>query len=92
MPKAVEKARAKAAAENVDVRFEHADVTDLCTAGIGSQFALIVDSGCLHGMNDDDRYDYVREITAAAGLPTHGCTSSRSPPASSYGRARHRAG
>ncbi|MGZ6780705.1 MAG: SAM-dependent methyltransferase, partial [Mycobacterium sp.] len=27
---------------------------------------LIVDSGCLHGMNDDDRYDYVREITAAA--------------------------
>lgn len=66
VPKAVAKARAKAAAENVDVRFEHADVTDLCTAGIGSQFALIVDSGCLHGMNDDDRYDYVREITAAA--------------------------
>jgi hypothetical protein len=27
---------------------------------------LIVDSGCLHGMNDADRYDYVREVTAAA--------------------------
>lgn len=66
VPKAVEKARAKAAADNVDVRFEQADVTDLCSAGIGSQFTLIVDSGCLHGMNDDDRYDYVREVTAAA--------------------------
>ncbi len=66
VPKAVEKARAKARAENVDVRFEEADVTDLCSAGIGSDFSLIVDSGCLHGMNDDDRYDYVREVTAAA--------------------------
>lgn len=66
VPKAVDKARAKAADDNVDVRFEQADVTDLCSAGIGSQFTLIVDSGCLHGMNDDDRYDYVREVTAAA--------------------------
>jgi SAM-dependent methyltransferase len=66
VPKAVDKARAKAVADNVDVRFEEADVTDLCSAGVGSGFALIVDSGCLHGMNDDDRHDYVREVTAAA--------------------------
>lgn len=66
VPRAVHKARAKAAAANVDVRFEQADVTDLCSARIGSQFTLIIDSGCLHGMNDDDRYDYVREVTAAA--------------------------
>ena len=64
--KAVEKARAKAAAVGVDIRFEQADVTRLCEEGIGSNFALIVDNGCLHGMNDEDRYDYVREVTAAA--------------------------
>jgi SAM-dependent methyltransferase len=64
--KAVDKARAKAAANDVDVRIEQADVTSLCEAGIGSNFSLIVDNGCLHGMNDEDRYDYVREVTAAA--------------------------
>jgi SAM-dependent methyltransferase len=64
--KAVDKARAKAAARGVDVRFEQADVTRLCEENIGSNFALIVDNGCLHGMNDEDRHDYVREVTAAA--------------------------
>lgn len=64
--RAVDKARAKASANNVDIRFEQADVTRLCEEGIGSNFALIVDNGCLHGMSDDDRYDYVREVTAAA--------------------------
>jgi SAM-dependent methyltransferase len=64
--KAVDKARAKAAAENVEVRFEQADATRLCEEGIGSDFALIVDNGCLHGMSDEDRHDYVREVTAAA--------------------------
>lgn len=34
VPKAVDKARAKAVAENVDVRFEQANVIDLCSAGI----------------------------------------------------------
>lgn len=64
--KAVDKARAKASTKGVDVRFEQADVTQLCEAGVGSNFALIVDNGCLHGMNDEDRHDYVREVTAAA--------------------------
>jgi SAM-dependent methyltransferase len=64
--KAVDKARAKAAADNVDIRVEQADVTRLCEEGIGSNFSLIIDNGCLHGMNDEDRFDYVREVTAAA--------------------------
>jgi 2-polyprenyl-3-methyl-5-hydroxy-6-metoxy-1,4-benzoquinol methylase len=64
--KAVDKARAKAAANGLDVRFEQADVTELCSEGIGSNFDLIVDNACLHGMNDEDRHDYVREVTAAA--------------------------
>ena len=64
--RAVDRARAKASASGVDVRFEQADVTRLCEEGIGSDFELIVDNGCLHGMNDEDRSDYVREVTATA--------------------------
>ncbi len=64
--KAVDKARAKAAASGVDVRIEQADVTRLCEEGVGSNFALIVDNACLHGMSDEDRYDYTREVTAVA--------------------------
>ena len=64
--KAVDKARAKASANDIDIRFEQADVTRLCEEGVGHDFALIVDNGCLHGMNDEDRHDYVREVTAAA--------------------------
>ena len=48
--KAVDKARAKAAAQAVDVRFVQVDATRLSTSGIGDGFDLIVDSGCLHGV------------------------------------------
>ncbi|WP_326545225.1 class I SAM-dependent methyltransferase [Mycolicibacterium sp. ND9-15] len=64
--KAVERARAKAAAARVPVTFAHADVTRLSSEGVGSGFDLIVDSGCLHGMSPGDRDAYVREITAVA--------------------------
>lgn len=63
---ALEKARAKAKADGVDAEFVRADVTRLSSAGVGGDFALIVDNGCLHGMNDDDREAYVREVTAVA--------------------------
>jgi cyclopropane fatty-acyl-phospholipid synthase-like methyltransferase len=64
--KAVVKARAKAEASNVAVDFAQADVTRLSSEGIGSNFGLIVDSGCLHGMSPEDRDAYVREVTAVA--------------------------
>ena len=64
--KAVDKARAKASANNVAVNFLQADVTRLSSEGIGTNFALIVDNGCLHGMSDEDRDAYVREVTAVA--------------------------
>jgi SAM-dependent methyltransferase len=64
--KPLDKARAKAAANQVAVRFAQADVTRLSSEGIGADFALIVDNGCLHGMSDDDRDAYVREVTAVA--------------------------
>ncbi len=64
--KAVNKARAKAAANKVTVNFARADVTRLSSEGVGQNFGLIVDNGCLHGMSDDDRDSYVREVTAVA--------------------------
>ncbi|HET7666880.1 MAG TPA: class I SAM-dependent methyltransferase [Mycobacterium sp.] len=64
--KAVEKAQAKARASEVTVNFVRADVTRLSTEGIGSNFDLIVDNGCLHGMSAEDRDAYVREVTAVA--------------------------
>jgi SAM-dependent methyltransferase len=66
VPKALEKARAKAAAAGVAVDFAHADVTQLSQAGIGSGFQLIVDNGCLHNLSDGDRDAYVREVSAVA--------------------------
>jgi 2-polyprenyl-3-methyl-5-hydroxy-6-metoxy-1,4-benzoquinol methylase len=64
--KAVDKARAKAEADKVAVNFASADVTRLSSEGVGSNFGLIVDNGCLHGMSAEARDAYVREVTAVA--------------------------
>jgi ubiquinone/menaquinone biosynthesis C-methylase UbiE len=64
--KAVDKARTKAEANKVAVTFTRADVTRLSSEGVGSDFGLIVDNGCLHGMSHEDRDAYVREVTAVA--------------------------
>jgi SAM-dependent methyltransferase len=69
--KALEKAAAKAAAEHVRVDFVRADATRLSSAGVGKDFTLILDSGCLHGMSDDARDRYVTELTAIAAPQTH---------------------
>jgi SAM-dependent methyltransferase len=66
VPTAIEKARAKAAATNAPVDFVRADVTRLSQEGIGTDFRLIVDNGCLHNMSDGDRDAYVREVSAVA--------------------------
>ena len=66
VPKAIEKARSKAQSQSVSVDFRHADATKLTSEGVGRDFALIIDNGCLHGMSDDDRENYVREVTAVA--------------------------
>jgi cyclopropane fatty-acyl-phospholipid synthase-like methyltransferase len=64
--KAVDKASAKAEANKVAVNFARADVTRLSSEGVGSNFGLIVDNGCLHSMSAGDRDAYVREVTAVA--------------------------
>jgi SAM-dependent methyltransferase len=66
VPKALDRARAKARAADVMVNFVQGDVTHLSQAGIGSGFQLIVDNGCFHGMSDADRDLYVQEISTAA--------------------------
>jgi SAM-dependent methyltransferase len=64
--RALARARAKIAAAGVQVRLQQADVTKLDSYGIGSGFQLIVDNGCLHGLSDEGRAGYVRQITAVA--------------------------
>jgi SAM-dependent methyltransferase len=66
VPKPLEAARAKARAAGVTVDFQQADATQLESAGIGTGFTLIVDSGCLHGMSNADRDAYAREVTTLA--------------------------
>jgi SAM-dependent methyltransferase len=66
VPSALEKARTKARVDSITVNFAHADVRHLRQAGITGPFQLIVDNGCLHNMNDDDRDAYVREVSAVA--------------------------
>jgi len=64
--KAVDKARAKASANKLDIKFAQADATRLTSEGVGANFDLIVDNGCLHGMSAEDRDGYVREVAAVA--------------------------
>jgi ubiquinone/menaquinone biosynthesis C-methylase UbiE len=66
VPKALDKARAKADTAGISVNFVRADVTQLSQAGIGTGFELIVDNGCLHNMSDGDRDAYAREVSAVA--------------------------
>jgi cyclopropane fatty-acyl-phospholipid synthase-like methyltransferase len=59
--KAVHKARTKAEANKVTATFTRADVTRLSSEGVGSNFGLIIDNGCLHGMSPEDRDAYARD-------------------------------
>lgn len=64
--RAIEKARAKASANKLDISFAHGDATRLSSEAVGTNFNLIVDNGCLHGMSPEDRDAYAREVTAVA--------------------------
>lgn len=63
-PRALRTARAKAQDGKVSVRFVCADIAQLASAGLGDDFALVTDSGCLHGMSDHDRAVYARQVNA----------------------------
>jgi len=63
---ALRKARAKAAAAEARITWVRADVTALRAAGVHGECQLIVDNGCFHGLSDEGRDAYVREMTAVA--------------------------
>ncbi|MGL6234182.1 MAG: class I SAM-dependent methyltransferase [Segniliparus sp.] len=65
-PKALEKARRKAAAAGADVDFVRSDVAELREAGLTPGFDLVLDFGLLHGTDDETRAGYAREVTALA--------------------------
>ena len=62
VPRAIETARAKALAANVNIDFRRADVLE---AGPFAQpFDFILDIGCLHGLDENARARYAQNIRA----------------------------
>jgi cyclopropane fatty-acyl-phospholipid synthase-like methyltransferase len=79
-PRAVGRAREKAAERGVQAYFEVADVLNL--GQLGMTFNTIIDSGVFHVFSDEDRARYVASLAAA--LPSGGscylmCFSDRQP-------------
>jgi cyclopropane fatty-acyl-phospholipid synthase-like methyltransferase len=77
---AIERARDKAASRGLEARFVVGDVLEL--ESLGEQFDTVLDMGCFHTMDDDDRAKYV--VSLAAVIPPRGhfymlCFSERQP-------------
>jgi SAM-dependent methyltransferase len=81
VPAAVEKARARAAAQGVGVALRVADALDL--APLGRTFDAVLDSGTFHVFSDADRARYAASVAAvlAPGGALHLlCFSDEEPP------------
>jgi SAM-dependent methyltransferase len=63
---AVAAARRRAAGAGVDVRLLEGDVTELGQLGIGGDYTLLTDIGCLHGIPPSRRDAYATEVSRAA--------------------------
>jgi SAM-dependent methyltransferase len=61
-PKAIERARRKAADRGLDVRFVVGDALDL--PALQTRYDTIVDCGLFHVFEDDDRRRYIESVTA----------------------------
>jgi SAM-dependent methyltransferase len=67
VPKALRRARERAAEAGVELQLLEGDVTDLDAAEVGSGFRLLLDFGCFHDeLTDEQRNQEGREATAAA--------------------------
>ena len=64
--KALDRGRERAAEEGVEIRLVNGDVTALGETGVGSGFRLLLDTGTFHGMNEGQREDMGRGVTAVA--------------------------
>jgi len=65
VPRALAAARSRADAAGTPVRFLEADVTNM-RAVVGEDYRLLLDVGCFHGLNPDQRGAYAREATSVA--------------------------
>jgi hypothetical protein len=63
---ALQKARARARAEGVDVRFVEGDVTALRPEEVGADVSFFLDVGCFHGLKDGQRAAMGERVTACA--------------------------
>lgn len=64
--KALERARARSDEAGVQLRLVKADVGDLRSAGVGSGFRLLLDTGTFHGLGAGEREAMAREVGAVA--------------------------
>lgn len=64
--KAIRRARARAAAEQVALELVHGDVTRLRDAGVGDGYRLILDTGTFHDFTPQQRQAMGREVDAIA--------------------------
>jgi cyclopropane fatty-acyl-phospholipid synthase-like methyltransferase len=64
--KALERARRRVRESDVEVRIVSGDVTNLVSAGAGSGFRLLLDTGTFHGLSAEQRREMAKEITAVA--------------------------
>ena len=78
--RAVEIARSKASGRGLQARFVLADVLEL--QDVGAPFDTVVDCGCFHTFDDDERVRYVaalRRVVDAGGRVFLLCFSDRQP-------------
>jgi SAM-dependent methyltransferase len=84
-PQAIARAREKAAARDVQARFQVADALQLGPgqpSELGQEFDTVIDSGVFHVFNDDDRARYVASlgsVTRSGGHCYLMCFSDRQP-------------
>ena len=66
VPRALDAARAKAAAAGVSLRCERADVRDMADA-IGRDFTFLLDVGCFHGLKPKERPRHAEQVQLVSG-------------------------
>ena len=64
VPKAIQTARKRAQAAEIDVEFVTGDVSDLRAAGVSSGFSFVLDVECFNHLNDSQRVAMGREVNA----------------------------
>ena len=64
--KALRRAEERVKADYVAVKLVHGDVTRLSSAGVGSGFRLVLDTGTFHGLKDHQRTAMGKELDAVA--------------------------